>query len=240
MSATLLLSDLHLPAQPSPLRDAFIAFLEGPARQAAGVYILGDLFEYWIGDDIGLQLYAREVSRLAALSALGVPVHFMRGNRDFLVGRHFALITGATILRDPVIVELGGQPTLLSHGDLWCTQDEKYQHWRRFSRNPVAQWLFLRLPRALRERIAGGVRARSGANKMDKPAEIMDVDDDAVRAAFPQARVQRIIHGHTHRPARHHYRIGERDCERVVLADWTTQRMEYLRVDGATIERVPV
>ena len=232
MKPTLFLSDLHLPAYASPLRDAFVGFLEGPARQAEALYILGDLFEYWIGDDVGLQLYAREVSRIAALTALGVPVYFMHGNRDFLVGKRFALITGAQLLRDPVTVELHGQPTLISHGDIWCTADLGYQRWRRFSRNRFAQWLFGLLPRAQRERIAGAVRSRSGVQKVYKPDDIMDVSDEAVRAAFPQLRVQRIIHGHTHRPSRHHYEIAGRSCERIVLPDWVPERMEYLRVDA--------
>ena len=232
---TLLLSDLHLPAQPSSLREAFVGFLEGPARAAEKVFILGDLFEYWIGDDVGLQVYAREVSRIAALTAQGVSVCFMAGNRDFLVGHHFAEISGASILRDPVIFTLAGAPTLLSHGDIFCSDDVGYQRWRRFSRNPLAQRAFLALPRAWRERIAGDLRGQSATHKAIKTPQIMDVNEAAVAAAFDRYPVRRMIHGHTHRPGEHRY-AGDR--ERIVLADWTPGRMEYLELTASGMRRV--
>lgn len=235
---TLLLADLHLPAQPSPLRDTFIRFLEGPARQARRILILGDLFEYWIGDDVGLQVYATEVSRLAALTAHGVDVAFMHGNRDFLVGSSFAGITGVAMLPDPQVVDLHGTPTLVSHGDAFCSDDPGYQRWRRFSRRPAAQWIFLHLPRRFRKRIAGGLRDESSRKTARKSAEIMDVNETAIRAAFTKYGVGRIIHGHTHRPAEHHYGIGDNRGERVVLADWRPQRMEYLEVTAAGLRRV--
>ncbi len=230
--ATLFVSDLHLPAQPSPLREAFVRFLEGPA-----LYILGDLFEVWIGDESGLQTYAREVSRLAALTARGVPVYFMHGNRDFLVGKRFAEITGVTLLDDPCVVDLHGTPTLLSHGDLFCTDDVGYQRWRRFSRNPLAQWVFLRLPLAWRQRIAGSAREQSAQDKATKTMAIMDVQPAAINAAFAQHQVRRMIHGHTHRPADHRLANG---CERIVLADWTLQRLEVLSVDAQGLQRLPL
>ena len=144
---TILLSDLHLPPAPSPLREAFLRFLAGPARQADSVYILGDLFEYWIGDAEGLAHYAPEARALKALTAAGVPVYYQHGNRDFMVGADFFEATGVTLLPDPATVELGGVSTLLSHGDLFCTGDLAYQRWRRFSRNPLSQWVYRRLPR---------------------------------------------------------------------------------------------
>ncbi|TXH03586.1 MAG: UDP-2,3-diacylglucosamine diphosphatase [Nevskiaceae bacterium] len=234
--SVLLLSDLHLPAQPSRLRDVFVEFLEGPARSAKQVFILGDLFEYWIGDDVGLQVYARELSRLAALSAKGVAVAFMRGNRDFLVGDAFAQITGATLLEDPTRLTLAGVPTLLSHGDLYCTDDLAYQRWRRISRNPLCQAVFRALPRGWRERIAGNLRSQSASGKAMKPAGIMDVNEGAIARAFAQHGVTRIIHGHTHRPADHRYDGGGR--ERIVLADWRPDRMEYLQADDDGLRRV--
>ena len=233
--ASLLLSDLHLPATASPLREAFVAFLEGPARTAQEVYILGDLFEVWIGDDIGLQIYAREVSRLSALTALGVPVYLMHGNRDFMIGKSFAQITGVQMLHDPLVVDLQGTPTLLSHGDLWCTDDLSYQRWRRFSRLALVQWAFLQLPRPRREKIASGLRSQSDEQKPHKTAEIMDVNPAAIASAFEQYGVQRMIHGHTHRPATH--RDG-RGRERIVLADWRPQRMEYQRADQSGLHSV--
>jgi UDP-2,3-diacylglucosamine hydrolase len=228
----LLLSDLHLPAEPSPLREGFLRFLGGPARDAQQVYILGDLFEYWIGDDVGLASYPAEVAALRALVDHGVQVGFMHGNRDFLVGPGFAAATGVALMRDPSIVQLDGERVLLSHGDLWCTDDQAYQRWRRFSRNRVAQRLFARLPISLRTRIAGGVRSRSDDDKDRKTAEIMDVNPAAIEAAFRASGVRRIIHGHTHRPTTHRLPLDGRTVERIVLADWTPQRMEWLAIDN--------
>lgn len=241
----LLLADLHLPpraagaAEPgaSFLNEAFLRFCAGPAREADRIYLLGDLFETWIGDDAGLADYPRETAALRSLSEAGVQLRVQVGNRDFLLGRGFAETTGAELLPDPVVVELGGVPTLISHGDVWCTDDTGYQRWRRFARNRFAQWLFLRLPRARRTAIAGGLRSDSARAKRNKPQAIMDVNDSAVRRAFERAGVTRIIHGHTHRPAEHRYRVDGRDCERIVLADWRTERLEYLRAGPDGLRR---
>ena len=233
----LLLSDLHLPAEPSPLREGFLRFLDGPARTARQVYILGDLFEYWIGDDAGLALYGDEIRALRALTDAGVRIGFMHGNRDFLVGTGFARASGVELLADPIRVDLDGEATLLSHGDAWCSDDRAYQRWRRFSRNPLAQSLFLRLPTSLRARIAGDVRRRSDDDKDRKTVEIMDVHPSAIAEAFRACGCRRIIHGHTHRPATHRLQIGGREVERIVLADWTPQRMEWLEA-GDGLRRV--
>lgn len=236
--SVLLLSDLHLPSTPSALRQAFIRFLEGPARNAESVYILGDLFEYWIGDDAGLEVYAQEIAALAALCRSGVPVRVMRGNRDFLFGKQFCRHSGASLLADPAVREIGGVATLLSHGDLFCTDDRAYQRWRAFSRNALAQSLFARLSRARRERIAGGLRSGSSIAKRQKPEAIMDVNESEVRRWFQKTQVLRMVHGHTHRPALHRYEIGERNRERIVLADWHEDRCEYLQIDEAGMRRV--
>jgi UDP-2,3-diacylglucosamine hydrolase len=229
---TLLLSDLHLPNEASPLREAFARFLTGPARQAHAVYILGDLFEYWIGDDAGMRDYAAEVGELRTLRNHGVEVRLMHGNRDFLVGHHFAAAAGVELVADPLRLDLGEVPTLLSHGDIFCTGDRGYQRWRRFSRNPLAQSLFRLLPEARRRRLAGSARSRSEVDKSHKPEAIMDVSEEAVHHAFRRHKVSRIIHGHTHRPAEHAYKINDRNCQRVVLADWRPERLEYLAVDA--------
>ncbi|MFT4047426.1 MAG: UDP-2,3-diacylglucosamine diphosphatase [Solimonas sp.] len=229
----LLLSDLHLPNEPSPLREGFLRFLAGPARGAEAVYLLGDLFEYWAGDDVGIEDYAPEVAALRALTANGVPVCFIAGNRDFLVGRGFSKATGVRLLGDPVVVELGGVKTLLSHGDIFCTDDRAYQRWRRFTRNRLAQWLFLRLPKAHRHAIAGNLRQRSGADKRNKPSTIMDVSEATVVATMKRYGVTRLIHGHTHRPADHLLRVGLERAARLVLADWHAERMEYLSIDAS-------
>ena len=210
-------------------------FLEGPARKAQQVFILGDLFEYWIGDDVGLQIYAKEISRIAALTAAGVDVFFMAGNRDFLVGKSFTEISGAKILPDPYTAIFSGVPTLLSHGDVFCTDDVGYQKWRRISRNSFIQGLFLLLPLSWRERIAGDLRSQSADNKAAKTLEIMDVNGVAIAAAFKQNNIKRIIHGHTHRPADHREASGQ---ERIVLADWTPARMEYLEISTSGLKRI--
>lgn len=241
MSArTLLLSDLHLPVQPSPLREAFQRFLEGPARTAETVYILGDLFEVWIGDDLGLQAYAPEIGGLARLTQSGVRVGVMRGNRDFLLGADFEALSGTRLLQDPLPLDLYGVPTLLSHGDLFCTDDQAYQRWRRFAHNRWTQRVFLALPRAWRERIAGGVRGRSDQDKRAKTLDIMDVNPQALRAALAASGAQRLIHGHTHRPGEEILDVEGRRCERVVLADWRPQRLEYLEVSPEGLRRLEV
>lgn len=218
----------------------FQRFLQGSARGANAVYILGDLFEVWIGDDAGLAAYSDEVAALAELTRSGVPVYFQHGNRDFLVGEDFSRATGVKILPDPFRLDLAGAATLLSHGDQYCTADVGYQRWRRFSRNPLAQAVYRRLPRGARERIAGGVRAQSDSQKQYKPEDIMDVADDAIRRALTESGATRLIHGHTHRPAEHRYEVGGRPCERVVLADWRPSRCEALRVTSAGFQRVPL
>lgn len=235
---TLFISDLHLPDEPSPLREGFLRFLAGPARKAKAVYILGDLFEYWIGDDVGMQAYAAEIAALKALTASGVAVYFMHGNRDFLVGRRFAAATGVQLLRDPLVVDLHGRRTLLSHGDIWCTDDVGYQRWRRFSRNRFAQWIFSMLPLARRQAIAGGVRGKSASAKGNKAESIMDVNASAVAGAFCRHGINRIIHGHTHRPATHGDLLDGRNVERIVLADWRDDHLEYLTIDEAGAQRV--
>ena len=240
MAHTLFISDLHLPVAGSPLRDAFARFLAGPARGASALYILGDLFESWAGDDAGLAEYGVERACLRALTKAGVPVYFQHGNRDFLVGGEFAAATGVQLLADPLKVELGGVTTLISHGDQWCTDDVGYQRWRRFARNGVVQAVYGAMPRAWRERFAGTVRARSDAGKQYRPADIMDVNDGAVRAAFAEHGVTRMIHGHTHRPATHEYALDGRACQRHVLADWRPERCEALRVDATGVHTVQV
>ena len=238
MSSALLLSDLHLPPEPSPLREGFLRLLAGPAREAEAVYILGDLFEVWIGDDVGLRDYAAETAALQALSASGVPVYFQHGNRDFMVGRRYLQHTGLRLLADPMVMTIGGVATLLSHGDLYCTDDRNYQKYRRVSRLPWLQAIARNLPLRLRERIAGGIQHKSAELKQVKAAEIMDVNAQAIENAFARSGVSRLIHGHTHRPAEHVVQVEDRCCERIVLADWRPERMEYVRVDTSGFTRL--
>lgn len=229
-SATvLLLSDLHLPPEPSPYRDAFIAFLAGPARAARAVYILGDLFDAWMGDDIGLEDFAPECTALRTLTGTGVRVAFMHGNRDFLVGKRFAKATGIELLTDPCCVELPDGPALLSHGDLLCSDDVAYQRYRRIVHNPIVQWLFLRLPNSLRRAITRRLRAGSHARKLrEGEASISDVNIAAVHALLTASDQTRLIHGHTHRPADHRLQLAQKPASRIVLADWRVHKMGYL------------
>lgn len=221
----LLLSDLHLPACPHPFREAFIAFCQGPARQATQVYLLGDIFEQWIGDE-SLSFYAAELAALQDVTRAGVLVFFQHGNRDFLVGKSFAQATGVRLLSDHHVLSVQGQNLLLTHGDLLCTQDVGYQRWRRFSRQRWLQWLYLRLPLERRLRIAGGLRQQ----KNNKAYAVLDATEDGVQAAFQRHPARVLIHGHTHRPATHFHAVNGRTCTRIVLADWREDRMEWLEI----------
>lgn len=239
----LLLADLHLPlpgsqAKASFLNEAFLRFCSGPARQAQRVFLLGDLFETWVGDDVGIRQYADAVAALRALSDRGVAVFTQTGNRDFLLGPRFAAATGSTALADEAVLTLAdGVPTLLAHGDTYCTDDLGYQRWRRFSRHRLAQWLFLRLPVGQRQRIAGELRSGSTSAKANKPMAIMDVNASAIEHAFRRSGVRRLIHGHTHRPADHTLTVDGERCERLVLADWRPDRLEWLAIQDSGVTR---
>jgi UDP-2,3-diacylglucosamine hydrolase len=229
---TLFLSDLHLsPERPEALA-AFDAFAAGPARGASAVYILGDLFDWWVGDDqMADPFVAKIVASLAAIRAAGVPVFVGRGNRDFLLGERFAAAAGATLLPDFLVVDAGGVPTLLCHGDELCTDDTEYQAYRARMRNPETQARLLRLPYFVRRALAWWLRRKSRNDKALKAESIMDVAIDAVEDAFRAHGVTRMIHGHTHRPARHEHAVDGMARERFVLADWH-DRGQYLASDA--------
>jgi len=235
MAATLFISDLHLDEDRPQITDLFLSFLRGEARSASALYILGDLFESWIGDDDDAPLGLRVQDALAELAGHAVAVHFMAGNRDFLVGPRFAARSGLTLLSDPTRIELGGVPTLLMHGDTLCTDDTDYQKFRSLVRDPAWQQTFLSQPLPARRAFAAQARAQSREHTGTARAEIMDVTDVAVRAALQTHDVVRLIHGHTHRPARHRIELGDRVAERIVLGDWYEQG-GVLRVDGERIE----
>ena len=236
----LFVSDLHLTHERQEIQQIFFRFLRSEARSAQALYILGDLFDYWIGDDdIGEPLHHSVVSELAALANSGCAVYFMRGNRDFLIGESFAAAARVHLLDDPALIELQGHTTLLMHGDTLCTADTDYQRFRAQVRLPA--WRHAILAKSLPERRATalGFRHASATNKQGKADEIMDVADDAVEHAFRQYACTRLIHGHTHRPALHQYRFGGVPRERWVLADWY-ERGEALRVDPSGIVRLPL
>jgi UDP-2,3-diacylglucosamine hydrolase len=232
MRPALFVSDLHLAPARRPLVAAFRAFCEGPAREASALYVLGDLFDAWIGDDQLREPLAADVAAaLRGVSQSGVPVALMRGNRDLLLGEHFASAAGATLLPEQIVVDLGGTATLLMHGDELCIDDEAYQRYRAWSHDPARQQRFLRLPYILRAAFVRWARRTSRRETARKPAAIMDVSDRAVADAFRRHDVTRMIHGHTHRPARHRLDVDDVARERIVLADWY-ERASYLEVDA--------
>lgn len=215
----LFISDLHLATERPRTIARFLRFLVEDASRHRELVILGDLFEFWIGDDAAAS--ARPiVDALASYSASGGRLLLMHGNRDPLLGHDFAAATGGTLLADPIVTVVAGTPTLLSHGDAWCTLDVAYQQFRAMARQPEFQLDFL--SKALDERIAfaRGLRMQSDREKSMKAADIMDVTPTAVLAALREAGVRRIIHGHTHRPAAHVVDLGETLAERWVLPDW--------------------
>jgi UDP-2,3-diacylglucosamine hydrolase len=229
--STLFVSDVHLSAARPALVARFLRFLEEEARAADALYILGDLFDLWVGDDDPDPLNRRIIAALAALTGAGVPVSVMHGNRDFVLGPRFAQETGARLLADPAVIDLCGTPTLLTHGDTLCTDDLGYQRARARYRQPWVLALGLALPRALRSAIGRRLRAKSERTKQALTAEIMDVNAQAVEAALRTHGCLRMIHGHTHRPARHEHVVDGRRCERWVLADWY-RAGSYLQCDA--------
>src|SRR5262245_56118898 len=218
--ATLFASDLHLDSESPWAIGAFLAFLAGPARSAEAPYLLGHLFEVGVGDDDDSADHARTCAGLKALAASGVAVYAIHGNRDFLLGEAFERRTGAKLLPDPVLVDLYGVPTLLSHGDVFCTQDPSYQQLRSIVRRPKFQQRFLALPLEARRSLASAARAGSKAHTGRTIPTIMDVTPEAVAKAFRATGARRLIHGHTHRPAIHPSVVDGVDTERVVLAPW--------------------
>jgi UDP-2,3-diacylglucosamine hydrolase len=218
---TLFISDLHLTEERPEANERFIAFLEDRARAAAALYILGDFFEYWIGDDdLEWPFNAVVAGLLRELTRRGVPVSLMHGNRDFLIGERFCAATGASLLADPTVAEIEGTRTLLVHGDTLCTDDLDYQAWRRKARDPAFQAAFLAKPLPERRVAIVQMREKSREVVQGKAAEIMDVNDGAVREALRRHGVRRLIHGHTHRSGRHALEVDGSRCERWVLPDW--------------------
>jgi UDP-2,3-diacylglucosamine hydrolase len=244
--ATLFISDLHLDGSRPGITALFHRFLREEARGAEALYILGDLFEAWVGDDQDDEIATSVRGALRELTDAGVPVAFLRGNRDFLVGQRFADETGARLLADPCVVSLHGEPTLLMHGDLLCSDDEAYQAFRRQVRDPDWQQAFLAQPLAARQAYAAQARAasqqhQSGLKSANASETITDASDDTVRATMARYGVTRLIHGHTHRPALHSLQVEGRTARRMVLGDWYEQG-SVLRAssDGFELECLPL
>jgi UDP-2,3-diacylglucosamine hydrolase len=215
--AVLFASDLHLSAQhPQGLDE--LRRLVARTCAADALYLLGDIFEYWVGDDDLLEPFHEAVAE--ALHDAACPVYLMHGNRDFLLGHAFEVAARATLLADPTLIDLYGVPTVLLHGDTLCTDDVGYQRFRAVVRRGWVQRLFLKLPHAWRQRFAGYTRQRSRTVQSRAPMARLDVTPHAAEALLRGTGAGRLLHGHTHRPARHELSVDGRDCERWVLADW--------------------
>jgi UDP-2,3-diacylglucosamine hydrolase len=218
--STWLVSDLHLSEHTPELVQAFLDFLKKRQQDACALYLLGDIFDYWIGDDYHLPRYQHIIQQLRALHQAGIALYFMAGNRDFLVGDAFLQATGCTQLNDPHLITLGDQPALLLHGDTLCTDDVPYQQLRLQLRDPQWQQTFLAKPIEERLHIAQSLRQQSQKATAQKNEIIMDVNQQTVERVMAEHHVQLIIHGHTHRPNRHNWQQNGKTYERIVLGDW--------------------
>ena len=226
----LFVSDVHLGDDSTPAIGQFLAFLATHAARAEALYILGDLFESWVGDDDRSETAQRVCAALEDLSARGLPCFVLHGNRDFLLGSGFCERTGAVLLSDPVVAELDGERVLITHGDALCTDDHSYQELRSIVRRTDLQRRFLALPLAHREVLANEVRAGSRRHIARTVPTIMDVNPGAVERAFRAAGVRRMIHGHTHRPGVHDLTVDGASAQRIVLGAWYEQG-SYLSVE---------
>ncbi|GAA3700834.1 UDP-2,3-diacylglucosamine diphosphatase [Oceanisphaera sediminis] len=220
---TLFIADLHLSPSRPDITAAFLRFMQEEANQAEALYVLGDLFEFSIGDDEPSALNDEVAAAFKACAEQGTPVYFIHGNRDFMVGRRFARQAGMTLLPEHQVIDLYGEPTLIMHGDTLCIDDAGYQRYRRITRWGWLQWLFLRLPLSRRMRIADGIRGKSAESKENKVMQVMDVNQGEVERQMRRYKVRSLIHGHTHRPAIHQLDINGQSARRIVLGDWYTQ-----------------
>ena len=223
MSGTLFISDLHLDPERPEITALFLGFLEQCSPDTDAIYILGDLFEAWIGDDDTSPMNQAVIHGLSRCVESGTPVYVMHGNRDFLLGKAFARQSGCTLLDDPARIDLYGTPTLLMHGDMLCTDDTEYMAFRNMVRDPAWQEDLLSKPLDERRQLAREMRKSSREQTGGKPESIMDVNQAAVDETITENNVQRLIHGHTHRPATHDLNIAGKPAQRIVLGDWYEQ-----------------
>ena len=234
---TLFISDLHLSADRPDIAQQFLSFMQKSAPNAEALYILGDLFEIWLGDDAISPAHGAIIKAIRQISDRGIPVYFMHGNRDFLIGNDFATACGCKILNDPCVIDLYGTPTLLTHGDILCTDDTEYQKFRAYIRNPQVLKQLMSL--SIEERIAKGKEYRMAsqeANK-EKSMAIMDVNQDAVKAMLREHGVEHMIQGHTHRPKVHTIDLNGKPAQRIVLGDWYEQGSQlYCDASGCQLQ----
>ncbi|CAI8767598.1 UDP-2,3-diacylglucosamine diphosphatase [Kosakonia quasisacchari] len=235
--ATLFIADLHLQTEEPAITAGFLRFLAGTAREADALYILGDLFEAWIGDDDPNPLHQQIAHALKAVVDSGVPCYFIHGNRDFLLGQRFAQASGMQLLPQEQVLNLYGRNVLIMHGDTLCTDDAGYQAFRAKVHQPWLQKLFLALPLFIRRRVAAKMRAGSKAANSSKSLSIMDVNQHAVVEAMEKHQVQWLIHGHTHRPAVHELTANNAPAFRAVLGAWHSEG-SMVRVSASDVELI--
>jgi len=234
----LLISDLHLEEQRPDISRAFLRFIGTRAPQAEALYILGDFFEVWVGDD-GMTPFQHQIARaLRTLSESGTRIYLMHGNRDFMIGQAFCKEAGCTLLSDPHIARFGDERVLLMHGDSLCTRDEGYMRMRRLLRNPLSLFILHNLSLARRQKIAFKLRSTSKKETRMKASDIVDVTPDEVLKVMRKHGVRTLIHGHTHRPATHALQIGGQTAQRIVLGDWDRQGWA-LQVDASGFHQAP-
>lgn len=239
-TGTLFISDLHLDSGRPEITQLFLAFLER-ARSAEALYILGDLFEAWIGDDDDSELAQTVRTALRSLSAHGSPVFLLHGNRDFLLGEAFAQQAGVTLLDDPTVIDLYGTRTLIMHGDLLCTDDHAYQQFRAQVHAPAWQQAVLAKPLSERRQLAATLRGESQQANAAKGMELMDVNEQTVFQTMREHGVRHLIHGHTHRPAVHDFELDGAPARRIVLGDWYDQgSMLYCDREGCELSSLPL
>jgi len=226
---TLFVSDLHLSHDTPKIAQNFLALLHEQKSQIEALYILGDLFEYWLGDDGITPAHSPIIGAIKAISDAEIPVYFMHGNRDFLIGETFANQCGAHILPENTVIQLYGEPVLLTHGDLLCTDDTEYMAFREQVRNPAWQTHFLSLPMDQRIEMAKQARDVSQHSTKEKSMEIMDANLASVKNTMNSHSVNKMIHGHTHRPAIHDFKLGDNQAHRIVLGDWK-EKASFLTV----------
>lgn len=227
----LLISDLHLHEKRPDITQAFLAFLNTYACKAEQLYILGDFFDVWIGDDAMSEFHQHIAGALRKVAEQGTKIYLMHGNRDFLIGKRFCQLANCQLLNDPSLIQANGESILLMHGDSLCTSDTGYQRMKRILRNPVSLFILRHLPLKTRQRIAGDLRQQSRSRTAMKANDITDVSPEAVEQAMRRYQVHTLIHGHTHRPATHPLSQGQR----IVLGDWDNQGW-YVQIDEQGIE----
>lgn len=231
---TYFLSDIHLHAAAPENSQLLLNFLQTSAQHADAIYILGDLFALWLGDDLEAPYADDIILALKQLTAKNIPVYFMHGNRDFLIGQKFCAKTGCVLLNDPTVINLYGQQVLLTHGDLLCTRDTKYQNFRKFVQNPVIKYLFLALPKFLRSKIGTWVKQQAKNTVKINDPSIYDVNPDTVKTWAEKYFTTLIIHGHTHKPAVHE----DAKFTRIVLGDWSTDSAQIAEADRKNVRLV--